>query len=132
MCGTAERGELVAQVVHPLTLECKRCGDLVDWVRAKQRAYGAKRTFFRNGDGCGGVRCTRGPRGRPTEHARTQCAMAAKLRTGARVLVEWPTSTRDKTVWQRPDAAAQRKATGIADKYGATGGANADDGEAHE
>ena len=29
-------------------------------------------------------------------------------------------------------AAAQRKATGVADKYGATGGANADDGEANE
>ena len=118
--GEGDGCEAGRRAVHPPVMVCKRCGGLVAWARAKQRAEAAKRTQLRDGDGCSSAKCTRAKakRARTPTRAKMQVSMARGLLDGSRVLVEWPTSYADKAVWQRPAATAAAVARATLEKYG--------------
>ena len=110
-----------AKKVHRLTLECARCGGLVDWSQAKRRAEKARRTTMRAGDGCASATCTRAKRVRPgRRNADMQTRMAEKLLADERVLVAWPRHVADTTYWQRPDAAMREAAARAMAAHGRT------------
>jgi len=123
--GKSERCKAGRAKVHRNTLECRRCGAAVDWMQAKAQATKRARrdarrwktergrkgrggAVLRDGDGCSSKCCTaaRNKGGyRSGEHVRRQREYAEALRSGERILVEWPRSTADPKVWQRPDEA---------------------------
>ena len=123
--GRSERSKAGRALMHRHTLECQRCGAAVDWMQAKtqatKRAKRDKRRWktkrhqksgsgekLRSGDGCSSRSCTaaRNKGGyRSGEHEKRQRGYAEALRSGKRILVEWPRHTGDAKVWQRPDEA---------------------------
>ena len=124
--GQSERCTDGRALIHRHTLECQRCGAAVDWMQAKtqatKRAKRDKRRWktkrqqkdgrgeaMRKGDGCSSrSSCTaaRNKGGyRSGEHEKRQRGYAEALRSGKRILVEWPRHTGDVKVWQRPDEA---------------------------
>ena len=87
--------------VHALTLECERCGDLVDWAQAKRRAKAARRRKVTTHDGCASASCTSGARARRAAHAKAQVGMAGALLADERVLLAWPRDVDDVDYWRR-------------------------------
>ena len=89
------------------TLECKRCGHLVDWKACKRAAFNRHPAVLRIGDGCLGRRCGT----RSANEAKRVKAMrryCTQLEEGERRLAAWPDSVHDTDVWERPDASRER------------------------
>ena len=102
------------------TLECGRCGRVVDWVAAKRTATErAKKRMAKvcrfigdreveavlhAGDGC---QC-RTRRRQTAAQRRAQESMADELEAGTRTLVAWPAHVNDTDLWGRPLDARDR------------------------
>ena len=114
--GRAERLKETRREVSSRTLECPRCGLLVDWRAAKSAATKARRKL-RAGDGCRGRRCGKRRRARSPERARAQTKMARALLCGARTLAAWPAGATDWHVWTRPKRQCMKIAKRILRKY---------------
>lgn len=121
--GEADGSKEARTCVHPLTLVCRRagCGALVDWHACKVAAGASGRKGVAAGAGCANprhdarrgkdARASARPARRYGEFDARQRAMARSLRSGKRILVEWPTAYEDVNVWQRPHEAMEDAAT---------------------
>ena len=99
------------------TLECKRCGLLVDWKACKTAAFNRHPAVLRIGDGCLGIRCGT----RSANEAKRVKAMrryCTQLEEGERRLAAWPDSVHDTDVWERPAASRARIVAELRSKYG--------------
>ena len=105
--GHAEALKATRKEIGSRTLECPRCGLLVDWRAAKSAATKARREL-RAGDGCRGRRCGKRRRARSPERARAQIKMARALLNGTRTLAAWPAHALDWQVWTRPKTVCVR------------------------
>ena len=118
--GRSRRTDASRAEVSSRTMECPRCGSLVDWRAAKGAATKAGRGL-RAGDGCRGPQCGKRRKARAPERARAQGRMASGLLSGNKVLVAWPESSDDWHVWERPVGAARAIAEAILRELGARG-----------
>lgn len=103
--------------VHTRTLQCKRCGLLVDWTCAKAFASKRKRKELHVGDGCNGIRCGDRKATR-LQSARSQMKFAEQLLRGERKLLEWPKNVDDKKTIPRPVEIARELATQLLARHG--------------
>ena len=103
--------------VHTRTLQCKRCGLLVDWSCAKKFARKKKRTELHAGDGCTGNRCGDRKASR-LKSARSQMKCAEQLLCGERKLLEWPKNVNDTDAIPRPVEVARELATQLLVRQG--------------
>ena len=89
--------------VRTRTLECGRCGGLIDWRAAKKAARqtrrGRQHGQMRTHDGC--RRCSKA-KSNAESRLDAQEKMANEMRKGKRKLVAWPESLADTTAWERP------------------------------
>ena len=122
--GEGAATEDAREEVHTRTLECARCGLLLDWKQCKRAAYARKPPQLRKGDGCLGKNC--GKRAaRPAMRDAGQRKYCRALERGERRLVAWPDSAEDTDVWERPVGARAR----IVERLRARYGYDTDDGE---
>ena len=117
--GKSERNDASRAEIGSRTMECPRCGLLVDWRAAKGAATKARRGL-RAGDGCRGPQCGKRQKARAPVRARAQAKMANGLLKGTKVLVAWPGGSDDWHVWERPVETAWAIARAILSKLGAS------------
>ena len=116
--GDGECIDAARKEIGSRTVECPRCGLLVDWRQAKSAATRARREL-RPGDGCKGQQCGKRRRVRAPERARAQVKMADGLLSAAKTLVAWPAGSEDWHVWERPTSVAHAIARKIKEMFGA-------------
>ena len=114
---TATAKEARAEI-HRRTLECPRCGHLLDWRTSKTQAYARTPPGLEVGDGCLGVRCGKRNATR-AERAKAMRKYCTALEKGDRLLVAWPDDVHDTDVWARPPEAVERVLREMRDQYGA-------------
>jgi hypothetical protein len=100
--GHAEGTQQALNICRGLTMVCVRCESLVHWMAARCRARKAGRDTFAPGDGCSSRSCSLNHR--PAQHASSQLAMAAGLKTAERLLVLWPSGRAARQVEVLPRA----------------------------
>ena len=124
--GGSEAAKAGARKVRAYTLECRRCGSLVDWTAAKKRCRERVKRLERKQesvdrsvartDGCASNMCTK--MYRHSRYVKAQRRYADMLESGERILVEWPEDVDDTEIWQRPDEERDGVVRAIREKYG--------------
>ena len=87
--------------IHRYTLLCTDCDALVDMRSAKVQAKKEKRTILISGDGCASASCS--SCFRHADFIKQQRKMAEQLLTKERLLIAWPTDSKDVDFWQPID-----------------------------
>jgi hypothetical protein len=87
--------------IHRYTLLCTDCDALVDMRSAKVQAKKEKRTILISGDGCASASCS--SCFRRSDFIKQQKKMAEQLLTEERLLIAWPTDSKDVDFWQPID-----------------------------
>ena len=110
------------RALHAMTVVCGRCGYLVPWVSAKTQASRRSRRTgqlqMREGDGCTG-RCKKAGR-KHALYAACQYVWAHELLRETRILVAWPRTVEDRSVWKEPHQVARTIAERVLQRYGKT------------
>ena len=115
--GGSEATKRAREEVFTRTLECGRCGHLVDWRACKRAAFDRHPAELRRGDGCLGRKCGKRSATK-AERARAMRMYCAALMTGERKLVAWPGNAEDTDVWERPDESKARIVERMTAMYG--------------
>ena len=87
--GRAEGTTAALAAMRALTVLCRGCRAMVHLQSASRAAAAAGRKIYFKGDGCFSRACA-GSRHRPGRFLARQCAMAAALKQGKRMLVNFP------------------------------------------